>query len=827
MTAVLIRNYLVTALRNIIRHKLSSIINLAGLALGLCCVIFVILFVRNETSYDGWLSGTEGLYRLEETFNFLGGHAPAEFSVVPFPLPEAMKSGLPEVTAMTRLVPEVITVNAGNRQFSDTIDAVDANFLDVIPLHLLKGDRRAVLSQPQSLVISQSLAKKYFGDADPIGKTVTVGNPNCADGDEACLKQTIALTVSGVMADIPRDSQLRGDALMPNASLADRIPKATKNKWMSFVSYGFVRLAPGADAEAVLRKTQAMLDQNLASQANAPARPPGGHVMDIRMTPFRSVHLDSAGFVPIMTPSGSWATVIGVGVIGILILITACFNFMNLATAQALLRAREIALRKCVGARRGQLIVQFLSEAVLMALLAAVLAVGLAILLLPLFNSVLGQQLSFDPARDGGLLLFIAAIAVAAGLIGGFYPALVLSGFSPAQGLKSAASSPRLRGALVVLQFAVSIGLGIAMLVVFAQINYARNIDLGFRHDRTLILAGGANLSPESRQSFTEILRGYPGVADSAMSNLVPFQDVQRLSDVTVPGQPGQINLSFISIDPDFARFYHISLLAGRMFSPDHALDAFSDTEAADNEGHRVVLNASAAARLGWTPGQAVGKALIADLDKKSRVQVIGVLADARFMGARTAARPAIYFYDKDQNTEFSIRVHGNDISATLAFIDRSWRRFAPMAAVNRHFLDDSFNRLYAGDQRQGDLFGIFVAIAVFIAALGLFGLAAFVAARRTREIGIRKLLGARTADVLWLLLWQFSIPVLIANAIAWPFAWFYLHRWLEGFANRIPLSPIYFIAAGLMALLIAWTVILVHALSVARTRPAEALRYE
>ncbi len=817
-------NYLVTALRNITRHRLYSIINIAGLAVGLACVIFILLFVRDQLSYDKWIPGADHLYRVETRLFLFGGHPPVDFAWAPFPLPEAMKAGIPEVTAMTRLAKENMTVNIGDRQFFDTIDAVDSNFLKVIRLPLLAGDPDTALSQPQSLVLSQTLAKKYFGNANPIGKTVVVGNPDCTDGDEACLSKNIILTVTGVMADLPHNTQLAGDALMPNTSPANKISRAQRDKWSELAYYGFVALAPGANPKAVLHKAQAILDQNMAKD---PDTPPGRHKMTAYLTPFTAVHLNSSQFGPNMTPSGSWVTVIGVGMVGVLILLIACFNFMNLATAQALRRAREVALRKCLGATRRQLIVQYLSEAVMVALLAGFLALALAEILQPAFDGLLGRPIGLDYLHDWPLLLIIVAITVAVGLVSGSYPALVLSGFRPGQVLRSTLSGggkSRLRSILVVLQFAVSIGLGIVMLGVFDQITYARNADLGFRYDQTLVVTAGAHLSPEHRRSFTGLLRANPGVVDTAMSDLVPFEGIQRLQGLRIPGRPGHINITAVSIDPDFSRFYHIRLLAGRMFARDRATDTFSNTPAADNEGHGVILNSTAVAHLGWTPQEAVGKNVIFN---GHHVRVIGVLADARFSGTFRPVPQVIYYNDANHNTEISIRLRGGDIPATVGFIDRTWRRFAPNTSPHQHFLDDSFSKLYASGRREGTMFSVFAGLAIFISCLGLFGLAAFAAGRRTKEIGIRKVFGARTRDVLWMLLWQFSIPVLLANVIAWPLAWYYLHGWLEGFAYRISLSPLYFIAAGLVALVIAWATIFVHAWRVARANPIHALRHE
>jgi putative ABC transport system permease protein len=419
---------------------------------------------------------------------------------------------------------------------------------------------------------------------------------------------------------------------------------------------------------------------------------------------------------------------------------------------------------------------------------------------------------------------------VAAGLISGSYPALVLSGFRPATVLRTNNSgqsgSGRLRTILVVLQFAVSIGLGIAALVVFSQIGFARNIALGFQHDNILIVGGG-RLTAEGRESFVQTLRSNPGILDIGGSNIAPFDNGQTLASVRMPGQSEVIALNKIAITPDFPRVYGMRLVAGRLLYAARAEDQMNARGIEGNpesEGRNILINEAAARRLGFSPQEAVGKTI---LYANNHVHIVGVLADAKFGGAREPIKPTSYVYDPKYPVELALRLKPDAIPQTLEFIDKAWRAYAPTVAVRRHFLDDNFDKLYRTDERQGAMFGIFVGIAICIACLGLFGLAAFTAGRRTKEIGIRKVFGARTRDVVLLLLWQFSIPVLIANVIAWPLAWYYLHDWLQGFAYRIPLSPLYFAGVGLVALLVAWATIFAHAFRVARANPINALRYE
>ena len=822
------QNYLVTALRNLVRHKLYSFINIAGLAVGLTCVIFILLFIRDELSYDKWIPDTQNLYRVELA-TYVPGRDPLAMAVVPFPMPAAMRDEIPEVTGMTRFHPSTMTLMVGGRQFLAPVAAVDLDFFQIIKLPLTQGDPSRVFRDPQSLVLSESAARKYFGTTDVLGKIMTT-TANCEANDTACLGRMVSLKVTGVMRDIPHNSQFDGDVFLPNTSIADRNPKKAKLSWHWETGYGYVRLAPGADPQTVVAKMAPILDRAVTGELTASGNPlKGSQAYTVHLTRFTDVHLTSQRWRFNFKPPGSWTIVYGVGIVGVLILFVACFNFMNLATARAMLRAREIALRKTHGANRGQLVVQFLGEAVLMALLSLVLALALVEVLQPAFGRFLLHPIALHYAGDWPLMLIILGITIAAGLVSGSYPALVVSGFRPATVLRAnntgQAGSGRFRNALVVLQFSVSIGLGIAAAVVFTQISFARNIDLGFRKDNVLVVRGGGLLTIDGQQGFVQQLRSHPGVLDVAMINILPFDTGQISHLAQLVGHPEYIALNERVIGTNAIQFLGMKLIAGRLLSDKRAQDQVDEGEGVPiNNGHNVLIDQAAASRLGLTPQQAVGQTIIFN---KNRLNIVGVLADAKFGGAREPAKASVYLYDPKFMAAAMIRLRLDAIPQTLAFIDRAWHGFAPTKAMQRYFLDDNFGKLYQGDERQGRMFGAFVLVAIFIACLGLFGLAAFTVGRRTREIGIRKVFGARTRDLVFLLLWQFSIPVMVANAIAWPVAWYYLHDWLQGFAYRITLSPLYFLGAGVAAMLIAWATVFIHALRIARANPIHALRCE
>jgi putative ABC transport system permease protein len=724
-----------------------------------------------------------------------------------------------------------MSIMAGDREFREFVSAVDPNFLQIIKLPLVKGDPAGVFRDPESVVLSETAARKYFGTVDAIGKVIkTTADCEMNEHKAACLSQWVPLKVTGILRDIPHNSHLLGDMFFPNTSIIERMPKDARTSWSANWSYGYVVLAPGTRPQTIVAKMGPLLDRNVTDSGGLR----GSQLYSIHLTPFIDVHLSSGRWEGNEKPAGSWTTVYGVGLVGMLILFIGCFNFMNLATARALLRAREIALRKTHGAARIQLITQFLGEAVLMALLSLVVALALVEILQPAFGRFLQHPVALHYGGDWPLLLGIVGIAIVAGLISGSYPALVLSSFRPATVLRASTSgqpgSGSLRAVLVVLQFAVSIALGIAAIVVFSQISYARTIDLGFRKDNVLVIGGNALLTMGGQESFVQRLRANPDILDIAMIDAPPFSGNTGMTSVQLAGRPEKFLFSRRVIGTNAPQFLGMKLIAGRPLSGKRAQDEIDTQSPAgmrtpENGGHSILINQAAASRFGLTPRQAIGQVFLV---AKAHFNIVGVLADAKFDGAREPAGAAsIYFYDPKSPANAMIRIRPDAVPQTVAFVDREWHAFAPTKAVFRYFLDDDFGKLYQADERQGELFGVFVTIAIFISCLGLFGLAAFTAGRRTKEIGIRKAFGARTRDVTLLLLWQFSIPVLIANAIAWPLAWYYLHGWLQGFAYRIPLSPLYFQGAGACAMLIAWATVFVHARRVANANPIYALRYE
>jgi len=827
------RNYLVTALRNFSRHKLYSFINIAGLTVGLTCAIFIILFVRDQLSYDKWIPGTENLYRVEHTLS-LPGQQPQPIARTPILVPQAMLEHVPGVKARTRIMPSRVTIQIGNRQFLEEIHVVDPNFFQLVQLPLTVGAPGAVLAQPESLVLSESSARKYFGHAPALGKTITLSAQYCDELNRDCHTLQHNLVVTGIMRDLPHNTHLSINLVMSNKSVADPTEPDAKSNWFHTEGWGYVQLADGADPRLVTKEFEAWMDRSVDLGRLMTLHLRVSDIQTTRLTPFVDTHLTTDQYGG-MTPAGSWTTVYGFAAIGTLILLVACFNFTNLATARATLRAREISLRKVMGATRRQLIAQFLGESLLTAIISLPFALSATEMLLPLFDRFLGTPIEFRYLRDWPISCLVVAMAIAAGMLSGLYPAIILSAFRPATALRTnsskATGSGLLRTVLVVLQFAVSIGLGIAALVVFAQISFARHIELGFQKDGIVVVSAG-DLAPEARLSFMHALAANPNIVATSLSSpgAIPFANSTNNVDVHLPGQASGEGFRTSNISPDFPKVYGIPLLAGRLLSDDRSSDKPSLAQlgvpgaGVDHTPYNILINASAARRLGFTPEKAVGQKLIVHTTTST---IVGVIGDSRIDGADKPVAAMIYNHLPIFSGWLSIRVKGGSLPDTLAFIDRTWHAFAPSLVIRRYFLSDDFEKQFEAVDRQGTMFALFVGIAISIACLGLFGLASFAADRRTREIGLRKVFGARSRDIVWLLLWQFSIPVLIANLIAWPLAYYYLRTWLDGYAYRIGLSPTYFLAAGAAALMIAWSTVFAHASRVARASPIHALRYE
>lgn len=823
------RHYLTMSVRSLFRHKLYSSINILGLAVALTCAILILLFVRDQLSYDDWIPDTANLYRLEVTFH-IPGQAPFALALCPFPVLTAVGKEMPQVKAVTHVRPENMTVTAGDHQFPEIVTVVDPTFFRVIKLPLEEGDPSRVLAQPESIVLSRSEARKYFGGTDPVGKTLRVNGTSdmCPGNDLGCYAQSHLLTVTGVLRDLPHNTQLVADFLIPNTSRADLTTQMEKDGgWMDGGGdSGYVQLVAGAHPGALITAVQALVDRRVDTRQFGGSEP-ASRLMQFDLTPFRDVHLTGSKLGD-MTPPSSATIVFGFALVAILVVLVACCNFMNLATARATLRAREIALRKLTGASRQQLMAQFLGEAVLMALFSLAIALSLVEIVLPAYDRFLGEPIALHYLGDWKLLAAIGGGTVLVGLLSGLYPALVLSGFRPAATLRAGGAGPggsgALRSTLVVGQFAVSIGLAIATIVMFRQVEFAHARDWGFDRRNMVVIGGIRNIAPAEREGLRRVLSTGPGIVGAALSTVVPFQlDDVRNMPVRPEGSTSTIAAQWIDITPEFPELYAMHLLSGRYLSKSHGRDL-----SAGWANKNVVINLEMARRMGFTPDQAVGKRFdLQGISLTMPMRIVGIVGNAMYFDPRSPARATVYLVDPSRYLSLSVKVRGDQLPAAESYIDHTLRSFAPGVALTRHLLADSFQGLFREDERQGAMFAAFAGIAVLIACLGLFGLVVFTGERSTKEIGVRKVSGARTHDILRLMLWRISLPVLIANLIAWPAAYAYLRHWLDGYVYRISPDPLDFLAAGVVALIIAWATVYANTLRLARANPVRALRYE
>jgi putative ABC transport system permease protein len=801
------RNYLVVALRNARRHKLYSVITIGGLTLALCCAIFIMMFVSDELSYDRFIPDMRDVYRVDFGFALPGRDIQRSANTM-FILGPTLKAEIPQVVAYTHVDPVSLTVKAKHRLFAMDADVVDPDFFRVIHLHLLAGTPSSVFAQPDSVVLSQKFATKLFGQAQAVGRTLVINGKH-------------PMTVTGIVQNLPHNSQLVANMIFPNTSKADPTNPLFKHTWESVGPLLYVKLARGSRPGHIVQLMRQMLNRNV-NASDFGANIPGSQLIQPHLTPFYHVHLSEYGGG--MTPGGRWSIIYGFVAIAGLILLIASFNFTNMATARGIMRAREISLRKVHGARRSQLVRQFLGESVLTAFVALAIATAFVELLTPAYDSFLGRQIAFGLVKDWPLTLVMLGLTLLTGLLGGLYPAVVLSGYRPATAMRANAAkhsgSGRLRVGLVVLQFAVSIGLGIAALVVFLQIHYAQKIDLGFARSNIVVISNANDIPKDARKDFVQTLRADPAIAAATLSGDSPFSGSLSLQDVTLQRSPQVFSVRLWQIGFHYPQVYHTKLLAGRLLSSRRSSDQWHHKSSSTN----ILVSASAARRFGFTPETAIGQIL--HMDKKS-LTIVGVLANQALDGPEEQTYPTIFVDYGNTVGEVAVRIKPGQTRAALAAIDHTWVRFAPNAAINRYFLDDPFNRLFKTVTQRDRMFVVFVVIAILIACLGLFGLAAFTAQRRISEIGVRKVFGAGTRNIMMLLLWQFSLPVLLANVVAWPIAWFYLQDWLQHYSHRIALSPIYFVGSSLAALVIAWITVGAHALHAARTKPAYTLRYE
>ncbi|MGE3476707.1 MAG: FtsX-like permease family protein [Rhodospirillaceae bacterium] len=831
------RNYLAAALRNLVRNKLYALINIAGLAVGLTAAIFAGLYLREELTYDRWVPGHERIYDIATTRSPLRGTSPLEAANTLTILPVLLRADFPQIEAAARLARiSDLKIKRGALRLMDSSFAwADSDFFHVIQIEAVAGDIASALDSPDGAVLTRALARKIFNSEAPIGATFEIEGGS-------------AMRVMAVIEDWPSNSSfgaihgfLSGKATNSLLTRWDARTYGPETELLQMPSSPtYLRFAAGTDVKAMTRELPAFVARHLDPAIHGEVK--------LRLRALAAVHLDPASrnYATASGGPSAAATFSAVGAIGLLILFMAGVNFVNLMTARALKRAVEAGARKAFGAMRLHLVTQFLGEALLYATLGMIAASALTLLLLPTFNAFLGRAIVFDPFTSLLLGGGLAATTICAGLLAGLYPALVLSHFAPAVVLRGLpvgpGGSPRLRHVLVVVQFAILVALTVAAVTVSSQTRFAMNESLRFQKEEVVILDRGCSTA---LKTAITALPGVDATACSWNTGVGVALDRGYIGLVST-GSRADIETGIMPLDFGFFDVYGLTPLAGRLFSERYGSDA-AKRDGSSNPS--LVVNESAARLFGFdAPEAAINQTVLwrrmlptrEALDQRPLLpsQIIGVVPDASPMAARRAVGPVMYYADMAMSTpmapnlstpqSLNIKLAAGSDAETLNAIDNAWAQFGePDRPVKRRFVDEFLQAVYLDVIRQGQLFSLFASVAVFLAALGLFGLAVFTAEQRTKEIGVRKALGANRRDILTLVLWQFAKPVLWANLIAWPAAYFFMRRWLEGFAAHIDLAPWMFLGASGLALAIAITTVAGHALLVARTRPVTALRYE
>ena len=829
------RNYWTVAVRALAKSKTYSVINIAGLAIGMAACIMIMLYINYERSYDKWVPDVENTYELQAWYAHPKDSDPAFLQMTAYVSKDRIKKDFPQVLSAVYVQNnEPVFLKDGQATATKNWFFADDDFLKTVNLPLIAG---STLTAPQTAVLTQEEAIKRFGTDQVVGRTFTI----ISRGIRRDFK------ITGLLKNLPKNSSMKLDAVLRldfGAFYADT-PLVLTGCWGCQNGYVYAKLRPGTDVRQLEAQMQAWEKRNIPDEMNGNLRYNAGDEQDWHFVNLQDVHLGKAQDAPI-TPGNDWRSITTFAIIAVLILGMAIVNFTNLATARASQRAREVALRKVLGATRKQLIVQFISESVLISATSMLLALALVELLVKPFAAFLDADIMLGYFGKSGVLLPAIALTLLVGLASGIYPAFFLSRFQPAQVLKanrSAAETPgsgRVRTVLVVFQFAVSIGLIICTAIIYGQTVFARSVDPGYRRDHILQVEelGRAQLWPKAEMIVNQMKR-LPGVQAAALTDIGVATTNNSNSYIIPPEGNRQVLIGQYNVGADFLNAMGLPLKAGRWFDANRPVDDMTQPfppdinveKAIAARGVNVVINENAVKKLGFKSDQdAIGKVvrskLLSDEAGIMNITIIGVVGDTRFRTVRTPIEP-IMFRKVTAGPNWLIIRYRGDPATTKATVERQWKQITNEVPFNAKFSEDVIGELYKKEDARAQTFAAFALLAVVIGCLGLFGLAAFTAERRTKEIGIRKVLGARTRDIVRLLVWQFSRPVIIANVIAWPVAWWMMRDWLNGFDQRIPLTPVPFVAAAAVALAIAIATVVGHAVKVARANPIHALRYE
>ncbi len=814
-STAMLMNYLKIAFRNIRNHKGYSLINIAGLAVGIACALFILLWVQDELSFDRFHANASTIYRVEQ--DQAGDQGRFHVNVTSYPMGPILKSDIPEVKDAVRVAfPGTLLVRRGeNAFFERRVRAVDPSIFQVFTFPLVKGDPATALGGPGSLVITENMARKYFGDADPMGQAVTINNSH-------------AFTITGVVKNVPANSTLGFDMLVPfdfTKTLGQYLDTLGHNNILTFVE-----LHSRADTAAAAEKTSRLVRSRIIAeiqsdpdiqkqiQTDPAARKRFENYQGPTFTLMPLVDIRLFGYFGFNRSDLAVKYVYTFASIALFVLLIACINFMNLSTARSANRAREVGLRKVVGALRKSVIGQFYGESIVTAFLAGAAALVLVVILFPGFRALAGKPMVLGALVSGKFLAGLAVVTLFAGIVAGCYPALYLSSFQPARTLKGGpargAKSGLFRKVLVILQFGLSIILLIGMGIVSRQIEFMRGKKLGYDKDQLIYLPMRGE-TYKTYDAFKERLLRNPRILGVTATHQPPTAIGSNGWSADWDGKDPsrRFLIGWGLVDFDFTETLKIEMAAGRPFSKKYSTD----------NGHAFLVNEQVVKLMGLDPASAVGKRFRYEVEGT----IVGVMKDFHYQSVRNAIEPLALLIDPNEFRFAVVRLSAGEIPASLAAVKEAWQRTFPQYPVEYKFFDEDFEEMFRGDEQLGTLLKVFAGVAVFIACLGLLGLASYMAERRTREIGIRKVLGAASPGIVLLLSKEFAKWVLTANLIAWPVAYFVMKNWLQGFAYRSPIAWWLFILAGAGALTVALLTVGFQAFRASHTDPVRALKYE
>lgn len=803
--------FLTSFVRSLARHRLYAALNIGGLAVGVMVFLVLFLFVRFELSFEKWVPAHDEVYLVQSSWNVPDSPINGNYVHTMGGLLENLRDDFPTLMG-TRIRggKDGGVVQFNGRAVSDNVAQVDATFFDVFDLPMTAGTSSGVLEDPNSVVISESAAHRYFGEENPVGESLSVS-----------LDEPRNYRVVGVFRDLPDNSDLAIDILVP---MPRSIDDPNWFNWGSTSLMTFVRF----DSPDAAREFEGKLPSFIDRRARATLGENASQLLGLKLLPLADMHLTPEG----QATASRKITVMTLAIVGLATLLIAVINFINLATARVSLRAREVAIRKVVGADHATIRRQFLVESTLTVACAALLGLILTELALPFINAQAGTTLSIPYLET---LMMLAGIVIIAGVLAGLYPAVLLSRYEAAEVLASSKSpsggrtGARLREVLVVTQFGIATAFLIATTIIVAQTHHVRNADLGFDREGlvTVMSLRDPLIDSAQKRAYIEAVKRIPVVSVATYANSAVGGSGQDNADnVQVPGVPGDgPSLRWEMVGPDFFRVYKPKLLAGRVFDDSFGADDFSAR--AEGTAARIVINRDAVRALRFSsPEDAVGQTVGGDRPRT----IVGVVDNMRFVSPREPVAPTFYLYTRNLdtigNTVLSVRYQGPSDEA-LSQLEAAWQQAIPQVPFDAATAQERLREFYRDDDRASRLFGIGALLAVLIGCVGLWGLASFNTSRRVREIGIRKTLGASSNDIVRLLVGQFLKPVLIANLIAWPLAYYASSSWLAGFDDRISMSPVFFFAASLLALGVALMTVISQSLRASRAAPSWALRYE